>query len=146
MKTNITVNAIDKSISVSKAFYKKASQYGTPEYKELRNAMQENPNFDIVFKTIEKKTYHGLDMKRMEAYIKTQANSEEHLKTFIQVQKVAEAKGSKYPLTKKWFLETFPQYKSDEVCKSEAEALANTEEQSSNKTAQALSVSEEKAA
>ena len=59
------------------------------------------------------------DPVRMVAYIKTQANSEENLRTMERVMLIAEAKGAKYPLTKKWFLETFPEYKENEVSKEE---------------------------
>ena len=56
-KSNIIVNSIESTITVSKAFYKKASVYGTAEYAELHNAVRENPTFKIVFKVVEKKTY-----------------------------------------------------------------------------------------
>ncbi|MBR0341840.1 MAG: hypothetical protein IJH64_06275 [Oscillospiraceae bacterium] len=32
---------------------------------------------------------------------------------------IAKAKGAKYPLTKQWFLETFPEYKESTVSESE---------------------------
>ena len=39
--------------------------------------------------------------------------------------KVADAKGAKYPLTKKWFLKNFPEYKENAVELSEDEILKN---------------------
>ena len=132
MKTNITINAIEKTITVSKSFYKRASAYGTTEYNKLRSAMIENPEYKIVFKTIEKKTYGGLTFKAMEAYIKTQKDSEKTLKEFAAVRVVAKAKGSEYPLTKKWFLKTFPAFKADDVSKSETETLMNVSEDNKN--------------
>ena len=132
MKTNITINAIEKTITVSKAFYNKASKYGTDEYSKLRSAIQENPEFKIVFKTIEKKTYGGLTFEVMEAYIKTQKDSETTLKEFAAVKTIAETKGSKYPLTKKWFLKTFPAFKVADVSKSETETLLNVSEETTN--------------
>ena len=125
MKKNVSINLIDKTITVSKTFYKKASAYGTAEYNELRNAMMENPTFAVVIKTVEKKSYNGLTFKRMESYIQTQPNSETNLKEFRAVQRVAEAKGAKYPLTKKWFLASFPEYSINEVSENETEALLN---------------------
>lgn len=116
---NINVDIITKTITISKAFYKKASDPRTAEYRELRTAVIENADFRIVFKTSDKKTYNGLTFKRMKEYIETQSNSEAILAEFESVQKVAEAKGSKYPLTKKWFLETFPNYKLSEVTSEE---------------------------
>lgn len=110
-KSNITVNAFEKTITVSRSFYKKACNYGTNEYNELRKAMSENPDFIIEFKKIQKKTYNGLDFSRMEDYIRTQPRSAERLAEFEEIKKVAGAKCSLYPLTKKWFLETYPEYK-----------------------------------
>lgn len=116
---NINVDIITKTITISKAFYKKASDPRTAEYRELRTAVIENPTFEIVFKTSDKKTYKGLNIAKMKAYIETQPNSEENLKSLDRAIEVAETKGSKYPLIKKWFLEKFPNYKLSEVTSEE---------------------------
>ena len=123
MKTNITINAIEGTITVSNAFYKKASAYGSAEYAELRQAMLENPTFQIVFKTIEKKTYKALTFEKMMEYIKTQPNSNKMLIKFAAVQRIAKAKGSLYPLTKKWFLNAYPDFKVNAVKEAEAQKL-----------------------
>ena len=122
-KTNISIDAIEKTIGISKAFYKKASIYGSNEYEALRSAMLENHTFKIVFKTIEKKTYGGLTFQKMMDYIKTQPDSDKMLVKFNAVQRIAKAKGSLYPLTKKWFLNTYPAYKLNEVIEDEAKKL-----------------------
>jgi hypothetical protein len=132
MTKKIIVNLIEGTITISKAFNKRASKYGTAEYKELRNAIKENPTFEVEIKTSEKKSYKGLTFKRMEAYIKTQPNSEENLKEFEAVKVVAEAKGSKYPLTKNWFLNKFPEYKNNEVSANEMETTMNKSEHNTN--------------
>ena len=123
MKSNIIVNTIENTITVSESFYKKASVYGTAEYAELRNATLDNPAFKIVFKATERKTSHGLTFDRMAEYIKTQPNSENRMREFEAVKAIAEAKGGKYPLTKKWFLATYPEYKKNEVSEDEAASL-----------------------
>ena len=123
---NITVNHEDNTLTVSKAFYKKASAFGSDEYYALRAAKQENEGYSIVFKTSDKKTYHGLSFKTMEAYIKTQPDSENRLMEFEAVKRIAEIKGGKYPLTKKWFLMTYPEYKKNTVSDNEkAETVAD---------------------
>ena len=104
-KSNITVNRMENTIEVSKAFYNKACKYGTPEYEMLTEAAAQNPTFKIAFKENKKKTYTGLTLKRMKEYILTQPDSEKRLEEFK----------AKYPLTKKWFLETFEDYKENEV-------------------------------
>lgn len=146
MSKNVTVNVIERTITISKAYYKKASIYGSSEYKELREVMSENATFKIVFKTIDKKTYNGLNFERMAEYINTQPNSEANLKEFEAVMKVAEAKGSKYPLTKKWFLATFPEYKLNEVSDKETGTSLNNSEDKTNNVEEKTNINEEKAA
>lgn len=111
----ITVNFMTAEITVSKAFYKRASIYDTPEYISLRKAMVENPSFKIVIAESNKRTYGKLTFERMESYIKTQPNSEEMLNEFAKVQEIAKAKGSAYPSTKRWFLQNYPQFKSSDI-------------------------------
>ena len=124
-KNNITVNHDDNTLTVSKAFYKRASVFGSREYYELRKAKAENEGYSITFKTYDKTTYHGLSFKTMAKYIKTQPDSENRLMEFEVVKHVTEIKGSKYPLTKKWFLMTYPEDKENIVSDSEmSEKLA----------------------
>jgi len=125
---NITANMIDNTLTVSKSFYKKASVCGSAEYYELRQAMIENPDCTIVFKTFEKKTYNGLTFAVMKAYIESQSNSEKQLKVFEAVKRIAEMKGSKYPLTKKWFLNTYPDFKENAVKENETNTLVSDDE------------------
>lgn len=120
MKTNIIVSIENRTLTVSKTFYKRASIYGTNEYRQLRQATNENQGFKIEIKSTEKKTYKDLTFDRMADYIKTQPDCENRMREFEAVKKIAEAKGSKYPLTKKWFLVTYPEYKANEVSKNEA--------------------------
>ena len=128
----ITVNLIEKTIEVSKTFYKKATNPKTAEYRDLRAAMIENPTFDVVLKESDKKSYNGLDFDRMKEYIETQPNSEANLKELERVMEIAEAKGAKYPLTKQWFLKTFPEYKNSEVSAKEIGTTQNNSENITN--------------
>ena len=128
----ITVNLIDKKIEVSKTFYKKATNPKSAEYRDLRAAMIENPTFDVVLKESDKKSYNGLDFDRMKEYIETQPNSEANLKKLERVMETAETKGAKYPLTKQWFLKTFPEYKNSEVSSKEIGTTQNNSENITN--------------
>ncbi len=121
-KTSVIVDEMNEMLVITKAFYKKACVFGSAEYYELRKAREET-GYEISFKFADKTTYHGLNFKRMEAYIQTQPNAEANLIEFKAVKKIAEAKGAKYPLTKEWFFKTFPNYKADEVKKDERDNL-----------------------
>lgn len=128
----ITVNLIEKTIEVSKTFYKKATNPKSAEYRDLRAAMIENPTFDVVLKESDKKSYNGLDFDRMKEYIETQPNKEANLEELERVMEIAEAKGAKYPLTKQWFLKTFPEYKNSEVSAKEIGTTQNNSENITN--------------
>lgn len=58
--SRISVNAINSSIVVSKAFYKKACAYGTNEYTLLHKAMSENPAYQVVIAEVKKQAYSKL--------------------------------------------------------------------------------------
>ena len=123
-KTHITADFANKTLNMTKSFYKKACKVGSAEYYELREAMADNPTYTInIIANDSKRSYRCLTIERMRAYIKTQTNSEQNLATLDRVIEVADAKGAKYPLTKKWFLETFPEYKESTV--SEQELIGN---------------------
>ena len=131
MKKEMNIDFEKDTIFVSKAFHKRASIYGTDEFKALHSAIKET-GYSVVIKENQKKSYNGLTFKRMETYIQTQPNSETNLKEFRAVQRVAEAKGAKYPLTKKWFFKTFPEYKLNDVSENETEAILNKSEHHTN--------------
>lgn len=123
-KTHITADFANKTLNMTKSFYKKACKVGSPEYKELRNAMKENEGYPInIVSNDKKRSYRALTIERMVEYIKTQANSEENLAALDRAVKVAEAKGAKYPLTKQWFLLTFPEYKESAISEEELNSV-----------------------
>lgn len=113
--SRISVNAINSSIVVSKAFYKKACAYGTNEYTLLHRAMSENPAYQVVIAEAKKQAYSKLTFDRMQDYIMTQPNSRKMLVEFEAAKRVAKSKKALYPLTKRWFLEHYPEYKTNKV-------------------------------
>ena len=136
MNKKFNYNFIEKTIVGSNAAIKRANKGMNPEFKELTEMLAQHPDFTVVAKIIDKKegkkTYSKLTFDRMEEYIRTQFSDEETLNAkiveFKAIQKVADAKGAKYPLTKKWFLATYPEFKensvSEAVIPEEDEALA----------------------
>ena len=134
-KSNITVNFENNTLEMSKAFYKRACVCGSDEYYELRKYRAENEGFTIVQTEISKKTYRNLTLMRMEEYIMTQPNSEARLLEFKAIQTVAKAKGSLYPTTKKWFFETYKEYKNDDVIATDEakEIVKKAEAEKANK-------------
>ena len=114
MKNLFTINFAEKSIVASKTTLKKASIPNSPEYKALMKLMKQNPTFAIAEKDIKQKegkiTYKGLTANFIEKYISIQANAEDLKKQFEQASKMG-----KFPLVRKWILETFENFKREEA-------------------------------
>ena len=127
MKSKFTYNFPEKKIVGSKRSIERANKGLEPEYSELTGKLAEHPNFNVAVKIInmkeDKNTHKGLGFERMEKFINLLDNSEEVLKEFKAVQEISEARGSKYPSTKKWFFETFPEFKTAKT-EEEMEAVS----------------------
>ena len=126
MNAIFTYNFVNKTIVGTKSAINRANKGLSPEYGMLCKMLADHPDFTVAEKQInhkaDKKKYNGLTLPRMKEYIETQPNSKERLIEFAAIQKVAATKGAKYPLTKKWFLATFPEFKENNVSKAEISA------------------------
>lgn len=126
MNAIFTYNFINKTIVGTKSAINRANKGMKPEYDTLCEMLADHPDFTVVEKQInhkaDKKKYNGLTLPRMKEYIETQPNSKERLIEFATIQKVAKTKGALYPLTKKWFLATFPEFKENNVSEAEISA------------------------
>ena len=146
MNAIFTYNFVNKTIVGTKSAINRANKGMKPEYGMLCEMLAEHPDFTVAEKQInhkaDKKKYNGLTLPRMEAYIETQPNSKERLIEFAAIEKVAATKGAKYPLTKKWFLVTFPEFKENNVSKAEISAEVSVGKDALAKAAATLAVIE----
>ena len=114
----MTINYEKNTIEMTKAFAKRASQYGTEEYKSLQEVHQAFPTYRIVTVAHKagKSDFKGLDYKFMKRY--TDAHDDENktrMTTLLDL--LGESEGAKtnnlaaksYPEIKRWFLDTFPE-------------------------------------
>lgn len=129
MKKNIfSINFTEQTISGSKSALKKASNPASAEYKELTTKMALHPTFKVVEKeaNTNKNTYKDMDYKFMRNYINAQPNAEELM---VEFETAKQMFGGKYPLVKKWFLDTFKDdadsFKVSEAKKQIATAKVN---------------------
>lgn len=107
MKRNVfVVDFVNEKILGSKSALKKAGNPATNEYKELTSKLAAHPTFKVAKRdpNEKKNTYKGLNFPMMENYINAQPNADELMAEYEEVKKLADGK---YPLVKKWFLETF---------------------------------------
>ena len=105
---NITMNFKKNAIEITKAFEKKASIYGSAEYRELIDAKKEFPNFRIVVKTTKSNnSFKGMDYDFMREYISKHEDAEKHTE---ELQELIDKKLS-YGEIKQWFVEIYPAFK-----------------------------------
>ena len=127
MKKNFQYDFVNKAIIGSKSAINRANKGLAPEFKELCEMIKAQPTFTVSIKVIEQKEgkekYHDLTFKRMEIYISLQSDKEKKLAEYRAIRNVAKAKGAQYPLTKKWFLKTYPKYKNSDIAKMESAEL-----------------------
>ena len=131
MKKNAIIYIDDTHAQVTKAFEKQARIFGTPEYREWRAFLAENPGTEMVTKTIKKKKDKKNDAKnrtykKMAEYISLQEN-DALMKEFEAQKKLSIVQKSPYRFVLNWFLDTFPELKEDEDKKDEDKATAAEE-------------------
>lgn len=115
--TNIRINETKRVIEVNgKAFAKKASTYGTEEYKMLQEARKDYPTFKVttVSATKKKVGYKGLTYEYMEMYIekhdddnKSKMAAYRNLRALDEEAELAFAEACTYQEIKEWFLNEF---------------------------------------
>ena len=99
-----SVDVINKTITASAATLNRAKNPNSKEYVELGLLLADHPDFTIKEKATNKKTYDGLTFKFMRDYILIQENPVDLMDEFEGIKK---SFGEKYPIVKKWFLDTF---------------------------------------
>ena len=109
MKNLFAINFAENTIVASKTTLKKASIPNSAEYKALMKLMKQNPTFTVAEKEIKKaegkNTYKGLDKAFVEKYISIQINADDLNKQYAKA-----AEMGKFPLIRKWFLDTFKDF------------------------------------
>lgn len=114
--TNITINTKNNTLVITKNFEKAASRFGTPEYKELKEARADFPNFKVVVRTVKQKkeTYKGLTYEYMEKYIEKHDENGTIMEEYKMLRGKSDdgmealAVSCSYAEMKEWFFATFP--------------------------------------
>ena len=125
MKKSI-VYVSDDQARVSKAFMKQAAIFGTDEFKLWREYKKEFPKAQMVTKSIKKnpnqKTRRNMTFANMEAFIKTQANSQELEAEFKTIKQRSKIQKSPYQYVLEWFEAKFDGYDTLAAFMKEKEA------------------------
>ena len=106
----------DSTALVTKDFAKKASYFGTPEFKLWREYKAQFSDAKMVTKTIkrnpEKRTNRNLTYENMAAYIRTQDNAKKLMLEFELAVKRSKVQSNPYRCVLAWFEQTFEGYDS----------------------------------
>ena len=109
MKNLFAVNFAENTIIASKTTLKKASIPNSAEYKALMKLMKKHPSLTIAEKEIKKavgkETYEGLNKAFIEKYISIKSNAKELNEQYAKATEMG-----KFPLVRKWFLNTFKNF------------------------------------
>ena len=111
-KSAIVIDLNGNTATASKSFLKKASIFGTPEYEIFREFRAQNPDVQVVAKTIkknpDKKTYRNMTYKKLREYITVMApDMLSEMERQIKVSKIQE---NPYRAVLAWFIQQFPDY------------------------------------
>ena len=118
--TNLfAINFVENTIVASKTTLKKASNPNSKECKELMKLKKQYPTFDVVEKYIKpahgKNTHVGVTKDFIKDYISIKDNFETLMKEYDEAYNVG-----KFPMARKWFHKTFPNFNMD-LAKKEIE-------------------------
>lgn len=141
MKKNTIIILDATQAQVTKAFAKQARIFGTPEYREWRAFLAENPGTEMVTKTIKKAKDKKNDAKnrtyeKMAEYIRSQKNADALMKEFEAQKKLSIVQKSPYRFVLNWFLDTFD-LKEDETKTTAAEEAVPASEAAADQNEEA---------
>ena len=113
--TSCISDAMTRTIAVTKSFMKKARVIDTDEYKFLTKAMNDHPDYTVVYKEIKKnktkKTYKGLTYDKMRAYlVEREGIDSVSVKQFDKVVSLSKVQSASYAFVKKWFIDNYEDY------------------------------------
>lgn len=118
--SNIIINNRKHSIEITKAFEKKASIFGSEEYKQLKEAKLDFPTYAVRVKTVSKrKIENRITLNDIVAYVEKHCGEESKEMSELRELRgtsIKEAEGifnveetASFADIKKWFFNTFPE-------------------------------------
>lgn len=100
-----------------------AKEYGTPEYKLLKNILADFPTMKTVVKAgreiVKARPNKRLTYANMEKYISAYSNADKLLEVFETVKGLSKSVASPYKYVYDWFVEQFTDYKKAPIFKDD---------------------------
>ena len=101
--------------TVTKAFQKQASIYGTPEFYRWREIRNEFPDIQMVVKSNRTSDIYNTTYAKMVKYIKTFDNAEDILAEMAKVKERSKIQRNPHRYVLAWFESVYPDYKDSEI-------------------------------
>lgn len=117
MSRNMTFDAVNNTIILTRSFYEATKEFGSDAQMELDNVIKKYPNMNITVKpsrtSYRKNDNKGLTYDYMRRFIRVM--DKENIITFEEVIAHYEEFGYEsaqlYQCVKEWFLKTYPRHK-----------------------------------
>lgn len=114
---NIKVDFISNTIITTKSFYEAAKNYGSEEYKMLKEIQKDNPEMKVSVRESSRKSepnkFKGLTYRYMRKFISVM--DKENLQTFEEVVLLYEGlyteNATVFASVRDWFLKNYPYHK-----------------------------------
>lgn len=119
---NIKIDFDRNEAIVTKAFQKKATTYGTPEFRQWREIRNEFPNIQMVVKNTRTSDIYNTTYEKMEKYINTFDNAEAILEEMAKVRERSKIQRNPHRYVLAWFESMFPNYKTSDIFQEDEEA------------------------
>ena len=119
-KSKMKVLLKEKKIEINRMFEKECQNPRSDEYRILQDVRKDYPDFLVESRTIkrnpQKETYPGLDYDFMRYYITITSSPENEIAALAEFEHLImlsqhQSKSRRYPIIKKWFLATYPEFK-----------------------------------
>jgi len=98
------------TLTMSPAFAKQASRYGTPEYNLVMQLRHDYPGLQVEVEASKKTTHGGLSFEQMENHIQHCKDADKRICAFEKVKELSKSQVNPYAYVKKWFMENYANY------------------------------------
>ena len=119
---NVKIDFDRNEAIVTKSFQKKATIYGTPEFRQWREIRNEFPNIQMVVKNTRTSDIYNTTYEKMEKYINTFDNAETILQEMAKVKERSKIQRNPHRYVLAWFEQMFPNYKEAELFQKKEES------------------------
>ena len=126
------------TLTMSPAFAKQASRYGTPEYNLLMQLRHDYPGLNIEVEASKKTTHGGLSFEQMENHIQHCKDADKRICAFGKVKELSKSQANPYAYVKKWFLENYANYSETPELDDENFVVVNTKKEMATEKAAAV--------